>query len=154
MLSKEEYRLLNISFWTGFKDHMKKIHSSNGRRMNWLNYPSDVKGIYIRLEADGNGARLCLDIQPKDDGIRAIIWEQMCELKRVLESTMTINTNWEENHILPDGRTISRIYWSTADGNFYQKDDHDKLYHFLKSGLIEFDLFYQEFKDILILLVN
>ena len=154
MLSKEERRELNELFWTGFKESMKKIPSSTGKRMNWINYPSDVKGIFIRLEADGLGARLCMDIQPKDDGIRALIWEQMGELKRVLESTMNVVTHWEENYTLKDGRTISRIHWSTNDGDFYRKDDHEKLYSFLKSRLIEFDQFYQEFKDILILLVN
>lgn len=154
MLSKEEKKALNTLFWSGFKEFMKKTNSSNGRRMNWLNYPSDVKGIFIRLEADGKGARLCIDIQPKDDGIRTILWEQMNELKRVLESNMNSETFWLEDYNLSDTQTISRIYWETTAGSIYKNEDYETLYHFLKLRLVEFDIFYQEFKDILILLVN
>lgn len=82
MLTREQQKQLNIEFWNEFRKFMSHFKSSNGKRINWLSYPSDVKNVYIRLQADGKGARLCLDIQPKDDGIRAIIWEQMTELKK------------------------------------------------------------------------
>ena len=84
MFSKEESRQLNYSFWNGFNEYMSKVRSSNGRKTNWSSYPSDVKSIFIRLEVDSKGARLCFDIQHKDDELRAIIWEQMTELKMVL----------------------------------------------------------------------
>ena len=154
MFTREELSQMNTSFWSGLKDQMKKIPSSSGRRINWINYPSDVKDLYVRLEADGKGVRLCFDIQTKDEGIRSIIWEQMTELKRVLEEHMTHPTQWIEHYEFADGRVLSRICWENNSLNYYQSNEHEEIYSFLKGRLIEFDAFYQEFKDILILLVN
>ncbi len=88
MYSKEELKQIRTDFWNQFKVRMQKVRSSNGRRMNWLSYPSEVKDIYIRVDADGKGARLTFDIQGKDAGVRQILWEQLYELKAVLEAEM------------------------------------------------------------------
>ena len=122
--------------------------------MNWLNYPSDVKDIYIRLQADNKGTRMCFDIQPKDEGVRAIIWEQMTELKKVMEGSMQHETIWIEQLVSPEGRNFSRIMWEQPGLNFYNEDDHQAIFEFLKNRLIEFDEFYQEFKEILISLTE
>lgn len=150
MLNREELKAKNIEFWFEFKKYMQKVRSTNGRRMNWLNYPSDVKNIYIRLQVDATGARLCMDIQPKDAGIREIIWEQMGELKKVLENSMNYDTIWIENMHLEDGRDFSRILWELNNVSFYNESDRLIIFEFLKNRLLEFDQFYQEFKEILI----
>ncbi len=154
MLSREEVKQKNILFWTEFKDYMKKIKSSNGRRINWVSYPTDVKDIYLRLIVNNKGVGVYFDIQPKDEGVRSIIWEQMTELKKVLENEMNYPTQWSEEIILPDGRRISRIFWEDTSFNFYKEEDKLKIFEFLKDRLMEFDRFYQEFKDILINLVH
>ena len=154
MLSREEQKQINSSFWDGFKEFTKKIKSSNGRRINWLSYPSDVKDVYIRLHAGTKEAGVFFDIQPKDIGVRAIIWEQMTELKKVMESTMQLEGEWFENAILPDGRMISRIAWTRTELNYLNKEDHAEIYAFLKDTMVAFDAFYQEFKEILINLTD
>ena len=154
MLSREEQKQINSAFWDGFKEFTKKIKSSNGRRINWLSYPSDVKDVYIRLHAGTKESSVFFDIQPKDTGVRAIIWEQMTELKKVMESTMQLKGEWIENVILPDGRAISRISWSRSGLNYLNKADHAEIYTFLRDTIVAFDSFYQEFKEILINLTD
>lgn len=153
MFSKEELKEINTNFWEGFKLHMKKIKSSNGKRVNWLKYPTDVKFIYLRLEVNNKGARICFDIQHKHDEIRAIVYEQMTELKVVLEDAIECETIWMEDYSLFDN-TISRIQWEIKDVSLYNKNDHVKIYDFLQKTLNEFDLFYQDYKDILVALTN
>lgn len=133
---------------------MRPITSSNGKGINWINYPSDVKDVYIRLEADNRGARLCFDIQPKDDGIRAILWEQMGELKVVMESIVGQADGWEEFHHYIGDRAVSRIFWEQKDINFYSDEDKEKFLNFFQETLVKFDEFYQEFKEILVLLAQ
>ncbi len=154
MLSKEERKERNTRFWTAFKKEMNSIKSSNGRAINWINYPSDVKDVYIRLEADSEGARLCFDIQPKDDGIRSILWEQMTELKRVMEDEVGEASGWNEEDRYFNGRQVSRIYWEDASLNFFKNEDLDKITAYLKEKIIAFDTFYQEYKDILVALAE
>lgn len=154
MLNREELKAKNTEFWSDFRKYMNKVRSSNGRRMNWLNYPSDVKNIYIRLQADAKGTRLCMDIQPKDEGVREIVWEQMTELKKVMESSMKYETTWIEKLTSDDGRTFSRIMWESNEFNYFNEEDQLKIFEFLKNRLLEFDEFYQEFKEILISLMD
>jgi hypothetical protein len=154
MLSREEQKQVNTLFWNTFRNFIKKHKSSNGHRINWLNYPSDVKDIYIRLQADTNGARLCLDLQSKDAGVQAILWEQLCELKNVMEKRMNMEGEWISDLNMPDGRTISRIVWSCSGLNYLKSEDHIQIFEHLKNTLVSFDLFYQEFKEILITLTD
>lgn len=154
MLSKEERKERNTAFWSEFKKVMRPFKSSNGRRMNWIGYPSDVKNIYIRMEVDNLSARLCFDIQAKEEGVRAILYEQMTELKKVLESSMKTETHWIKDFQTKEGITISRVFWESEPLNFYKDEDWPKIMAFLKDRLIEFDEFYQEFKDILVALAE
>jgi hypothetical protein len=154
MLSKEERKQLNIDFWDQFKSEMRKIRSSNGKKMNWINYPTDVKNTYLRVVTESNSVSLCFDIQFKDQGVQSIVWEQLTELRKVLESEMEHPTQWEENKITSEGLNIGRISWILSGVNFYDKGQWDVIIEFLKQRMVEFDRFYQEFKEILITLVD
>ena len=155
MISKEELKERNGKFWTNFQKEMRNVRSSDGgRRINWIKYPTEVKDIYLRMETNGKYTRLSLDIQPKDDGVRAILWEQMTELRVVLESAMESPGTWSEFDQVFAGRTVSRIYWERTDLNFYDDRDLPEILQFLKEKLIAFDSFYQEFKEILITLAE
>lgn len=154
MLTKEQRKELNSRFWNGFKQFMRPYKSSSGRRISWVSYPSDVKFLFVRMEVDNRFTRLCLDVQAKDPSIRAIFWEQLGELKKVLEAEMSIETVWIENQTTPDGHLISRIKWEQEGLNFYNETDWPKIMEFLKERLVEFDRFYQEYKDILITLAE
>ncbi len=154
MISKEELKTRNSEFWTEFQNEMRNVRSSSGRRMNWINYPTGVKDVYVRMETNGKSTIFALDIQPKDDGIRSILWEQMTELRRVLEDEMGEATEWSEYNREFAGRTISRVYWQTDQLNFFNDADLPAIRKFLREKVIAFDVFYEEFKEILITLAH
>ncbi len=154
MISKEKKKKHNTQFWTGFQKEMRKYKSSNGRGISWINYPTDVRDIYVRLEVSPKVAALCFDIQPKDDGIRSLLWEQMTELKVVMENIIGPATAWNEFDREFAGRNISRIHWEIKGLNFYDDSDLPKIKFFLKEKVIAFDKFYQEYKEILIALAE
>ncbi|MFM7006462.1 MAG: DUF4268 domain-containing protein [Flavobacteriales bacterium] len=154
MLSKEARKAWNEAFWLGFKNHMRAQLSANGKRVNWINYPTQVKNTYLRMVCEGKNISLCYDIQFKDEGIQAIFWEQLTELKVVLESNMSIPTHWEASFLNKEGQQIGRIYWQLEGANYYAQNDWPLIYAFFKKHLKEFDVFYQEFNEILITLVD
>ncbi len=53
-----------------------------------------------------------------------------------------------------EGRSFSRIMWQQEDVDFYLTKDRMVIFEFLKNRLVEFDAFYQEFKEILISLTD
>ncbi len=154
MLSKEEIRSHNVIFWNDFKKIMQHYKSSNGKKINWLSYPTQIKHIYLRLNTNKKFVSLTFDIQFKDETIRSVFWEQMNELKVVFENTMEEEGIWDENFELENNQTISRIEGKLGGVNFLNEEDKNKIYTFLKTKLINFDSFYQEFKEILFFLAK
>ena len=92
MFSKEEKSALNHSFWNEIKNRMKKSSSQLQRRVNWVQYPNHLKHTYLRLVFDKEKAAVCYDIQFKDEEIRVLFWEQLIELKTLINDTMGVST--------------------------------------------------------------
>ncbi len=154
MLSKEARKDWNASFWAGFKNHMRGAVSSSGRRVNWVHYPTQVKNTYLRMVCQGNYIALCYDIQFKDKAIQSIFWEQLCELKVVMEKSMSTETFWDETFESEENLKIGRVSWQLQNRNYYNREDWPFIYAFFKKHLLEFDDFYQQFNEILITLVD
>ncbi|MFT5582008.1 MAG: hypothetical protein ACI9XP_001950 [Lentimonas sp.] len=154
MLTKEELKDHNKSFWQELHKRMRPIKSSNGRSISWLNYPSDVKSVHIRMEVDKVSASLNYDIQFKDAEVKAIVWEQLTEMKVVMETTMGVKADWQESYYNATGQEFGRIQWKLNGVNHFRAEDHEKIYEFLQTTLIQFDKFYQEYKEIVINLVQ
>jgi Domain of unknown function (DUF4268) len=153
MYTKEELKALKIQFWEEFKVFMSKHKSVSGKRINWLNYKTKIDSIYFRLETDKNTVRVCFDIQHKDSEIRAIIWEQMVELKKVLTDEMGIGkwNNQAFNSTIPE---FCRISWELENVRYLNSSDKEKIFLFFEDKLISFDRFYDTYQDILIHLIN
>ncbi len=143
MLSKEEFKQYKITFWEEFKQHMSKHRSASGRKMNWLQYRTDIKNIFLRLETNKSTVRVCFDIQFKDADIRAIVWEQMGE-----------EGIWEEHYWNETISDFSRIYWEKTDLNYLNPEKRSAIFDFFEDKLIRFDKFYDVYKDILINLIK
>ncbi len=154
MLSKEELKNYKITFWNEFKTYMSKHRGNSGKRMNWLQYKTDLPDLYFRLETNKNSIRVCFDIQHKDKDIRSIVWEQMGELKQVLINEMEEEGIWNEHHFnefLPD---FCRIYWGKEGLNYLRENDRQAIFEFYEDKLVRFDRFYDTYKDILITLIK
>jgi len=152
MLSKQELKERNTVFWDEFKSFMSGTRSSTGKRINWLNYPTAIKYVFLRLEADKQGARINFDIQAKDAGVREVMWEQMEELKKVLTDSMGEPGDWNFNSRSDSIASFCRISWEKQGVNFFDEKDKQSIFEFFRDKLIAFDEFYQNFKEILVLL--
>lgn len=154
MLKKEELRDYNAAFWDVFRKRMRSHPSSSGRRMNWLNYPSDVKSIFVRLEVTKKSASLNFDVQFKDEEILNLVWEQLLEMRKIMESTMEMKGDWIDDVYLENGQRFCRIQWKMEPCSYFDASQHEAIYAFLEKVLLKFDEFYQEFKEIVINLVH
>jgi hypothetical protein len=154
MLSKEELANYNTLFWSDFKDIMSDCKSANGKKINWLSYPTHIKNFYLRLFANKTSASLCFDIQYKDESVRSVFWEQMLELKKVLTDSMKSDGIWFEHCKSDTVDDFCRIEWRIENVNYFNYEDKKLIYDFLKIKLLSFDEFYQNFKEILVFLAK
>lgn len=154
MLSKEELKTKKLSFWNDLKAEMSSQRSSTGKRINWLSYPTEIKHVYLRLDAEKNHISVNFDLQFKDNTVREVFWEQMGELKTVLTQEMGEDGIWEENCFSESVSQFSRIQWKKDNLNYLNEKDRNDIFDFFKEKLIAFDSFYQEFKEILLFLAK
>lgn len=154
MLTKAEIKEKNTIFWSDFKAYMSKIKSTNGKKISWLAYPTEIKFIYLRLSVNKQEVSMNFDIQHKDSAIRSVFWEQMGELKKVFNEHIGEDSIWMEhcsNETLSD---FCRIQYKTNEFNYLKEENWPSIFEFLKSKLIGFDAFYQEYKDLLLFLAH
>ena len=149
MFSKEERKEIHQAFWKRFKTELSTTKNAEGKRINWLNYPTKLKQIYVRLHADNKCARFSIDIQAKDEGIRDLIWDQFIELKKVFEIEMTTEGIWSKEAYNAAGQNIYRISWEIDNVNMYERLDEERIFRFFGEHLMSFDRFYVEFREVL-----
>ena len=83
---------------------LEKYMVSIGLRMvkiKWINYPTKVKHIYVRLYADHKIAKVMIELQHKDEEIRGL-FEQL-----------TIKTAFETWLVNGIGMKIYKRHWTT-----------------------------------------
>lgn len=149
MYGKEEAIELRKLFWTSFGKYIGHNRFANGKKGKWLNYKTGVKDIYFRLDVDKRTAKVCIDIQHKDNGIRELFFEQFKELKTVFETTTnTKKWIWLNEYTNSFNKNISRIYVEIDKVNMYDKSTWNVIFPFLSKHIIAVDIFWEEFKDI------
>jgi hypothetical protein len=147
MLGKEESKQLRVDFWSKLGNEMEKMKNPHGSKVNWMNYNTGIRNLYFRMEADENGARLCIDIQFHNLGLREVYYEQFLEFKDRLDKKFK-DLQWLKEFDHSNGKQISRIVMSRGEANIFNKDDWDKMHLFLKLNFAKLDEFWEEFGEI------
>ncbi|MBX7093699.1 MAG: DUF4268 domain-containing protein [Flavobacteriales bacterium] len=125
-------------FFGFLKLKMGKKLSSERTRINWMKYPTGIDKLFFRCEIDHAGARLCIDIQHKDAGIRKLIFDQFLEMKPVLEKHIGA-LDWQEEFETEEGNLISRISITHPESNLFDKETWPDAFDFFSKKLIRLD---------------
>ena len=78
----------------------------------------------------------------------------MEELKGLINTQMNYPSEWNRGIQTKEGLVIDQISWKLDNVNYLNEANLVIIYDFLKNRIIAFDKFHQEFKDILINLVD
>jgi hypothetical protein len=142
MYTKEQSSLIKQEFWTIFGKYMTPIRSSEGLRVNWINYKTGIKDVYFRMETLGESASISISIEHTDAGIRDLFFEQFLELKLMLEESLKEKWTWQRD-ISVNGRMISRIIKELPNTSVFNKDQWPGLIQFFKPRIIALDAFWE-----------
>jgi len=142
MFSKQEASQLREEFWTVFGQYMKPISSSEGEKVNWLNYKTGEKDVFFKMDADNRKATVAIEIAHSDTGIQELYFQQFEQLKSMFENTAGNDWTWSLHARDESGRIVSRIF-SQLDGvSVFNKADWPALISFFKPKIIALDDFW------------
>ena len=147
MFSKAETAKLKQEFWTTLGRLLQQHPSTEGHKINWINYKTDVKNVYFRMQADNKSANIAIEITHKDEEIRSLFFEQLEQLKTYLHSILGEEWIWENEYYNSYGIKSARVYISIDHKNFLVKDNWQDLFAFFKPRMIKLDEFWSTAKE-------
>jgi hypothetical protein len=140
MFSREESKKIREEFWINFgKEYPRK----------WLLYNTKVKGLQLKFTFTNDVAQVSLDVVADDEIIRAYYFEKLVALKNNLKDEFLPQIIFEENYLLPEGKTVSRIYVEMKDVNIHNKKHWSHVGEFLSKNMSLLEAFFLEYKDYL-----
>ncbi|HEX8059523.1 MAG TPA: DUF4268 domain-containing protein [Cyclobacteriaceae bacterium] len=145
MYKRGESSLIRQEFWTVFGKYMMPVRSSEGLRVNWINYKTGIKDVYFRMETLNESASVSISIEHSDAGIRALFFEQFQELKLVFDDTLKEEWDWQQD-VAVNGRMISRIIKELPNTSVFNKDQWPDLISFFKKRIRTLDKFWEDAK--------
>lgn len=154
MLSKDERKAHNVAFWTAYGRYMQGQHSSFGTKVNWANYKTGIKDLFVRFIVDNRHIYFSIELQHEDKEIRALVFEQFEELKKLLETEMGDELIWQSQHFKMNGEEISRIYDVLEDAKYINRDNWKGIFEFMSGKIKAFDSFWYDWKDTFVHLCN
>ncbi len=147
MYSKQEISRTRQRFWTNFGQYMRPVKGATGDTINWLNYKTGIRHIYFRMDVGRDRASVAIELQHPDQLIRQYYFEQLLQLRAMLEKETGEQWDWEPEHADENDQTISRIGTIKKDVNIFNETDWPLIISFLKPRIIALDRFWSEVKD-------
>jgi Domain of unknown function (DUF4268) len=142
MYSKTEVTQLRQAFWTTFGHYMAPVPSAEGVPTNWINYKTGLKHVFFRLHADARHATIGIELTHPDASIRELFFEQLRELKPLLQEAVGEPWRWEADTTDANGQPISRVFTELTPVNLFSRDDWPALISFFKPRLLALDEFW------------
>lgn len=90
-----------------------------------------------------------MDLENRNLEKRIELWEKLIALRSILETDYLPNIQFDASAILDNGKEISRIWVKKEDVSIHNKNTWQETMLFLKDNMIQFEAFFEEYKDIL-----
>ncbi len=139
MYSKEESSRIKKEFWTSFGKSFPR---------KWLLYNTKIKDVAFKFVADNKKAMVCLDIEPKDSFYREYYFDKIQSLKNILKIEYIPDIIFEEEYLLDNGKSISRIYVTLPEKfSIHNKNTWGNAFNFFVENMSKFESFFYEYED-------
>lgn len=148
MFTSDEKKDLTKRFWQELNEKLTIAGKTNGRNIDWMNYPNKIRHLYFRMEATTELVRFCIDIQFLDAGVREVFFEQFEEFKVLLTESMPHELRWLKSFEHANGKVVGRIYSELNKVSIYNEKDWTKAHQFLLDDFKVFDEFWQDFGEV------
>jgi hypothetical protein len=138
MYSKEETQKLKREFWVTFAENYPR---------KWMLYDTKIKDFSFKFYVDNKKAQVLIDIEHRNDDLRAGYFEKLEALKNILEEEFIKDLVFEKNFVLENGKTISRIWIEKLGVSVSNRSYWDEIFTFYNEKMNALELFYAEYGD-------
>jgi len=143
MYTREEASYLRQAFWTAFGQYIAPHLSSEGLKVNWINYKTGIKNVFFRMDADHQRGYIGIEITHSDPEIQQIYFEQFKLLKEILHEALGEEWIWTLHSQDEHGKIISRIYKEIEGVSIFNRNQWSDLISFFKPRIISLDQFWE-----------
>lgn len=147
MYSKAEASQIKHSFWTAFGKYIAPQLSSEGYKVNWVNYNTGFKHFYFRMDADNKKVSIAIEITHPDLIMRELFFEKLQELKHLLRAAVGEEWVWALHVSDESGKIISKIHKELYNVNVLKQEDWPQIISFFKPRIIALDEFWNNVKE-------
>jgi hypothetical protein len=147
LYSKSQASAIKHSFWTAFGKFMNLQPSSDGEKVNWINYKTGIKHLHFKMEASSKGAYIAIEMSHPDPGIQELMFEQFTAFRNIL--TEYVGEEWEWTLHMEDEhyKLVSSIRMTLPGVSLFKQEEWPELISFFKPRIIALDAFWSDFKD-------
>ena len=129
-----------------FGQYMSPVLSSEGEKINWINYKTGVKGLQFKINVVQDTASISIEINHADAGQQKIIFEKLLQLKHILTDSLNEEWNWLLHTPDENGKLVSKVYQERTGINIMRREDWPALISFFKPRMMALDEFWNSVK--------
>ncbi len=122
---------------------MRPVPSSEGMKINWMNYHTGVRDVFFRMDAGMKSAYIAISIEHRDPEIQALYFDQFVALKSLLHTTLGETWQWQLHSTTNENKIVSRIFTELTDVSVFNKAQWPELISFFKPRIIALDSFWE-----------
>jgi Domain of unknown function (DUF4268) len=145
MFTREEASRIRQEFWTVFGKYMRPIPSVEGLKVSWMNYHTNVKDVFFRMDAGLTSVSIYISLEQTNTITRELCFERFLLYKTALHAALQEQWDWQQ-HLELDGKVVSRISKELPGVSVMNKDHWPDLISFLKPRIIALDGFWEDAK--------
>ena len=138
MYSKAESQRLKQEFWIAFAEKYPR---------KWILYDTKIKDFSFKFFVDNKKAQVSIDIEHRSNEKRMLYFEKLESLKTILEEEFIQDLVFEQNYVLENGKTISRVWVEKLGVGFSNKNNWDAIFDFFNDKMQAIEIFYFEYGE-------
>jgi hypothetical protein len=149
MYSAQEKKEIRQEFWTRFRDYSAIRRRQKGKPAKWIMSNTGIRQLKLKFEFDETRASVGIDIETRNLDRRIELYEKLESMKTVLHNIAGSELNWELEHLLENGKSISRISKVMENVSIYDRNCWPEIFPFFYKTMMKMEAFYEEYRDIL-----
>lgn len=138
MYSKQENQRLKQEFWVTFAEKYPR---------KWVLYDTKIKDFSFKFFVDNTKAQVSIEIEHRSEEKRLAYFEKIVALKNILEEEFIQDLVFQKNHVLENGKTISKIWVEKLGVTVSNRNSWDAIFDFFFEKMNALELFYLEYDE-------